>query len=146
MSKSRGNIVAPWEVLDRFGADALRWYFFTTKQPWDGYRFSTEAVGDGVRLFLRQLWNVYGFFVLYAKANAIDAGERLAAPQSDLDLWALSRLSATIAAVREHLDAYDATSAGRAIADWVVPHRAASSDWDRRRATRCSVMSWQVPR
>ncbi len=61
MSKSKGNVVAPWEVIDRFGADALRWYFFTSKQPWDGYLFSLEAIGEGVRLFLRQLWNTYAF-------------------------------------------------------------------------------------
>ena len=53
MSKSKGNIVMPWDVLDRFGADAFRWYFFTSKQPWDGYQFSMERVGEGVRLFLR---------------------------------------------------------------------------------------------
>ena len=56
----------------RYGADAFRWYFFTSKQPWDGYRFSTETVGEGVRLFLRQLWNTYGFYVLYANANDVD--------------------------------------------------------------------------
>ena len=56
MSKSRGNAVEPWEVLDTYGADAFRWYFFTSKQPWDGYRFSTETIGEGVRLFLKQLW------------------------------------------------------------------------------------------
>ena len=69
MSKSKGNVVAPWEVLDRFGADALRWYFFTSKQPWDGYRFSLDAVGEGVRLFLRQLWNTYAFYALYAPVD-----------------------------------------------------------------------------
>jgi isoleucyl-tRNA synthetase len=66
MSKSLGNIVPPWDVLDRFGADAFRWYFFTAKQPWDGYRFDREAVGEGVRLFLRQLWNVHAFHDRYA--------------------------------------------------------------------------------
>ena len=70
MSKSKGNIVPPWEVLDRFGADALRWYFFTSKQPWDGYRFSMEAIGEGVRLFLKQLWSTYHFLVLYENAAA----------------------------------------------------------------------------
>ena len=112
MSKSRGNVVAPWEVLDRFGADAFRWYFFTSKQPWDGYRFSVDAVGEVVRLFLRQLWNVYSFLVLYANAGEAREGE-----PTDLDRWALSRLAATVETVRERLDAYDATIGGRAIAE-----------------------------
>ena len=70
MSKSKGNTVEPWQVLDQYGADAFRWYFFTSKQPWDGYRFSEEAIGEGVRLFLKQLWSTYFFYVLYARANA----------------------------------------------------------------------------
>ncbi len=70
MSKSRGNTVEPWQVLDRYGADAFRWYFFTSKQPWDGYRFSAETIGEGVRLFLKQLWSTYYFYVLYAHASA----------------------------------------------------------------------------
>jgi isoleucyl-tRNA synthetase len=128
MSKSLGNVVAPMEVIDRFGADAFRWYFFTSKQPWDGYRFSVEAVGEGVRLFLRQLWNVYHFFVLYANAGG---GHEGGAP-SDLDHWALSRLAASVETVRERLDAYDATSAGRAIADYVED----LSNWYVRRSRR----------
>ena len=59
MSKSLGNIVVPWDVIDQHGADAFRWYFFTSKQPWDGYLFSTETVGESVRQFLLQLWNTY---------------------------------------------------------------------------------------
>ena len=66
-----GNIIAPWEVLDRHGADALRWYFLTSKQPWDGYQFSTEAVGESLRQFLLQLWNTYGFFVMYANVDGV---------------------------------------------------------------------------
>ncbi len=69
MSKSRGNTVEPGQVLDKYGADAFRWYFFTAKQPWDGYRFSEEAIGEGVRLFLKQLWSTYFFYTLYAHAN-----------------------------------------------------------------------------
>ncbi len=74
MSKSKGNTVEPWQVLDTYGADAFRWYFFTSKQPWDGYRFSAEAIGEGVRLFLKQLWSTYFFYALYAEANASDPG------------------------------------------------------------------------
>jgi isoleucyl-tRNA synthetase len=99
MSKSRGNVVDPWEVIDRFGADAFRWYFFTSKQPWDGYRFSLETIGEAVRQFLLQLWNTYGFYVLYANAS----GPELAgsAELSDLDRWVLSRLAATVEIVRD---------------------------------------------
>ena len=76
MSKSKGNIVVPWDVIDRFGADAFRWYFFTSKQPWDGYRFSMDAIGEGVRLFLRQLWNVYAFYARYAPFGEQSDGGR----------------------------------------------------------------------
>ncbi len=124
MSKSVGNVVTPWEVIDTFGADALRWYFFTSKQPWDGYRFSEEAIGDGVRLFLRQLWNTYAFSTLYP---AGDDGE-----PSDLDRWIRSRLSATTTVVTERLDAYDATTAGRAITEFVDD----LSNWYVRRSRR----------
>jgi isoleucyl-tRNA synthetase len=133
MSKSKGNVVAPWEVLDSYGADALRWYFFTAKQPWDGYRFSLETVGEAVRQFLLQLWNTYGFYVLYANANASDeaAGAGRDEP-NELDAWALSRLSATAQTVRDGLDAYDATTAGRAIAAFVDD----LSNWYVRRSRR----------
>ena len=118
MSKSKGNTVVPWDVIDRYGADAFRWYFFTAKQPWDGYRFSVETIGEGVRQFLLQLWNVYSFHVLYANAPKGSGAEATEAG-ADLDRWARSRLSATTAIVRERMDAYDATTAGRAIAELV---------------------------
>ncbi len=131
MSKSRGNAVEPWDVLDRYGADAFRWYFFTSKQPWDGYRFSTETIGEGVRLFLKQLWSTYYFYALYAHA----AAEQLATAQGeldDLDRWARSRTAGTIAFVTERLDAYDATAAGRAIAELLDD----ISNWYVRRSRR----------
>ena len=130
MSKSLGNIVDPWDVLDEYGADALRWYFFASKQPWEGYEFSAERVGEGVRLFLKQLWSTYGFYVLYANANDIAAPA--APPANDLDRWILSRLSATSATVTERLDDYDATNAGRAIAAFVDE----LSNWYVRRSRR----------
>jgi isoleucyl-tRNA synthetase len=118
MSKSLGNVVDPWDVIERYGADAFRWYFFTAKQPWDGYRFSLETIGEGVRQFLLQLWNTYSFHVLYANAPKGEGGEPGPGGEQ-LDRWIRSRLQGTVAEVRERLDDYDATSAGRAIAEFV---------------------------
>jgi isoleucyl-tRNA synthetase len=131
MSKSRGNVVDPWDVLNAHGADAFRWYYLTAQQPWAGYRFSVDTVGESVRQFLLTLWNTYSFWVLYA--NAEDLGpadfrgsfvgsDTTKEPQdglNDLDRWALSRLQATTSTVRERMDEYDCTAAGRAIADYV---------------------------
>jgi isoleucyl-tRNA synthetase len=135
MSKSKGNTVEPWQVLDTYGADAFRWYFFTSKQPWDGYRFSAETIGEGVRLFLKQLWSTYFFYVLYANASADQLSAEdgpPAQPTDALDRWALSRTAATAQIVAERLDAYDATSAGRAIASLVED----LSNWYVRRSRR----------
>jgi isoleucyl-tRNA synthetase len=136
MSKSRGNAVEPWHVLETHGADAFRWYFLTSKQPWDGYRFSTDAIGDGVRLFLKQLWSTYFFYVLYAHANATALRDAPAADptaeDADLDRWARSRTASTALLVAERLDAYDATTAGRAIAELVDE----LSNWYVRRSRR----------
>lgn len=120
MSKSRGNVVAPWEVIDKHGADAFRWYYFTSKEPWAGYRFSTETVGESVRRFLLTLWNTFGFLVLYANAGG-ENGENARPPaeRDDLDRWALSRLQQLTETVGERLDDYDATAAGRAIDEFV---------------------------
>jgi isoleucyl-tRNA synthetase len=131
MSKSLGNIVVPWEVIDAHGADAFRWYYFTSKQPWDGYRFSVDTVGESVRQFLLQLWNTYGFYVLYANAGDVAPGAgRLGA--TDLDRWILSRLASTRDEVTERLEGYDATFAGRAIATFVDD----LSNWYIRRSRR----------
>jgi isoleucyl-tRNA synthetase len=130
MSKSLGNTVEPWEVMDRYGADALRWYFFTSKLPWDGYRFSLQTIGEAVRQFLLQLWNTYGFYVLYANAGGVqrDSG----GPQTELDRWALSRLQETVEIVRDRMDDFDATAAGRAVQAFVDE----LSNWYVRRSRR----------
>jgi isoleucyl-tRNA synthetase len=136
MSKSRGNVVEPWEVIDAHGADAFRWYYLTAQQPWSGYRFSVDTVGESVRQFLLTLWNTYSFWVLYANAEDLGPADFPQPPPrssfqpdserdddrgggEDLDRWALSRLQATIATVRENMDGFDCTAAGRAIAEYV---------------------------
>jgi isoleucyl-tRNA synthetase len=133
MSKSRGNVIEPWDVIEAHGADAFRWYYLTAQQPWSGYRFSVDTVGESVRQFLLTLWNTYSFWVLYANAEGLgpaDFEPRLSfGPHSgtkdshgageDLDRWALSRLQATIATVRERMDEFDCTTAGQAVAAFV---------------------------
>jgi isoleucyl-tRNA synthetase len=130
MSKSRGNVVVPWDVIAAHGADAFRWYYFTSKQPWDGYRFSLETVGESVRQFLKPLWNTYAFYVLYANVNDVDPEAR--GDRIDLDRWILSRLNGTVERVIERMEDYDTTFAGRAVADLVDD----LSNWYVRRSRR----------
>ena len=131
MSKSLGNIVVPWDVIDRHGADAFRWYFFTSKQPWDGYLFSAETVGESVRQFLLQLWNTYGFYVLYANVNGVEPADARAG-QRPRPLGALAPAPRPSRSSRERLDDYDATRAGHAIAAFVDD----LSNWYVRRSRR----------
>jgi isoleucyl-tRNA synthetase len=127
MSKSRGNVVEPGEVISRHGADAFRWYYFTAQQPWAGYRFSVDTVGESVRQFMLTLWNTYAFWVLYANAEGLGPQDFAQSPVpsppssdlTDLDRWALSRLQTTKGLARDFLDAYDSTRAGQAIAAYV---------------------------
>jgi isoleucyl-tRNA synthetase len=132
MSKSRGNVVEPWDVISAHGADAFRWYYLTAQQPWSGYRFSVETVGESVRQFLLTLWNTYSFWVLYANAEGLGPADfpsrgslgtndvtKEPRDGNDLDRWALSRLQSTIATVRERMDDFDCTAAGKEIAAFV---------------------------
>ena len=146
MSKSRGNVVAPWEVLDRFGADAFRWYFFTSKQPWDGYRFSVDAVGEARAAFLRQLWNVYAFFVLYANAGDGAASGEPTTSTAGL----LSRLAATVETVaraarrlrRDERRARDRRASSRTSRTGTCAARGGASGTATRRASRRCAPRW----
>ncbi len=116
MSKSKGNVVTPAEVLDSTGADALRWYMYTSSPPGNVRRFSKELVEEVVRKFMLTLWNTYSFFVTYAnidRFNPRSAGSP--GLLSDLDRWILSELNKLVDDVTKALDEYDPTGAGRSI-------------------------------
>ena len=121
MSKRLGNVVDPWEVFDKQGADALRWFFLAAGSPWSDRRVHSDAIEEGVRRVLLTIWNVYAFLVTYANADDVDpdAIEIPPAERPLLDRWILSRLAGTTAAARKGLDGYDATSAAREIARFV---------------------------
>ena len=134
MSKSRGNVVDPWEVFDRQGADALRWALYTATGPGNPRRFSEDQVDEAIRKYLLTLWNTYSFFVTYARIDGFDpaADTVPAAERSLMDRWALSELQLTIESVTEKLDDYDVTAAGRAIGEFVDE----LSNWYVRRSRR----------
>jgi len=136
MSKRLGNIIDPWSVLEKQGADALRWFFLTSGSPWADRRVFPEAIDDVVRRFLLTLWNVYSFFTTYAAIDGFDPaeGERGAdvSERPPLDRWILSQLAATVSEARRGLDAFDATGAGRRIERFVDD----LSNWYVRRARR----------
>ena len=121
MSKHLGNVVDPFKMLDKFGADALRWYFYTTTAPWLPKRFSEKAVMEGQRKVLGTLKNTYAFFVMYAQIDGFDPKEHpLENVQLSLmDKWILSRLNSLIARVDSDLTAYRITEPAGAIADFV---------------------------
>ena len=121
MSKHLGNVVDPFQMLDKFGADALRWYFYTTSAPWLPSRFSEEAVREGQRKFLATLQNTYAFFAMYAQ---IDGFDPLAHPLEKaeltlMDKWILSRLNSLIARMDDDLSHYRVTESATALAAFV---------------------------
>ena len=134
MSKRLGNVVDPIEVMERVGADALRWYLLTSGSPWTSRRLSLPILDEVVRHFLLTLWNVYSFFVTYANADGFDAADHDVPPaeRPPLDRWLLSQLARTVEEVRNGLDRYDPTGAGRRIARFVDD----LSNWYVRRARR----------
>ncbi|MDQ3792414.1 MAG: DUF5915 domain-containing protein, partial [Actinomycetota bacterium] len=133
MSKSLGNVIDPGLVLDRYGADALRWFFLAGGSPWEPRRMSLKAIEDVVRLFLLTLWNTYHFYVTYANLDEPDLSSAPSPSERPvLDRWALSQLHATTAVVREAMEAYDATRAAKRIAELVDD----LSNWYVRRSRR----------
>ncbi|MBA3551602.1 MAG: isoleucine--tRNA ligase [Actinobacteria bacterium] len=133
MSTRLGTAVDPWSVIDRYGADALRWFLVAGGSPWSDRRVSMEAIEDVVRRFLLTLWNTYAFFVAYASIDEPDvASAPPPAERQPLDRWALSRLHGTAAVVRSALEAYDATGAARRLAAFVDD----LSNWYVRRSRR----------
>ncbi len=121
MSKSKGNAVDPFDALEEFGADAIRWYFYSNSAPWLPNRFFREAVVEGQRKFMGTLWNTYAFFVLYANIDGFDPTRyRLAdASLTVMDKWLLSRLNTTVKAVDRHLGSYEIPEATRALDSFV---------------------------
>ena len=121
MSKHKGNVVDPWEVLDKQGADAVRWYFYAAASPWLPKRFSGALVGEMERKFMGTLWNTYAFFTLYASIDGYDPANQKAKAEdfSLMDKWVLSKLQSLIQFVDEGLAGYKITETARAIAAFV---------------------------
>ena len=121
MSKSKGNAVDPFDALKTYGADAIRWYFYTASAPWIPKRFSGKLVQEGQRKFMGTLWNTYAFFVLYANIDNFDATKY--ALEYDklpvMDKWLLSKLNSAVAAVDDNLSNYRIPEAARALDDFV---------------------------
>jgi isoleucyl-tRNA synthetase len=120
MSKSLGNAPDPFELLDRYGADPLRWFMLASGSPWVSRRLSPEVLEEITRSFFLTLWNTYGFFTLYAGLAGFDpTAPATAAKPTALDRWALAELADTVREVTERLDAYDPAVSGRRLTTFV---------------------------
>ena len=137
MSKSKGNAVDPFDALAQYGADAIRWYFYTASAPWIPKRFSGKLVQEGQRKFMGTLWNTYAFFVLYANIDNFDATKYTLEYDKlpVMDKWILSKLNSAVAAVDENLSNYRIPEAARALDDFVDE----MSNWYVR---RCRARFW----
>jgi isoleucyl-tRNA synthetase len=132
MSKAKGNVVDPWTVLNKYGADAVRWYLLTSSPAGNVRRFSSEMVNDVLRNFLLTVWNTYSFFIMYANIDNFNPKTMNTTPSSDLDIWILSRIHQVLIDVDSALNNYDPTSAGRKIESFVDD----LSNWYIRRSRR----------
>ncbi len=121
MSKSKGNAVDPFDALEQYGADAIRWYFYVNSAPWLPNRFHGKAVQEGQRKFMGTLWNTYAFFVLYANIDDFDATKYSLEYDklNVMDKWLLSRLNTLVKLVDENLENYRIPESARALQDFV---------------------------
>ncbi len=132
MSKTKGNVVDPWEVLNTHGADAFRWCLYTASPPGQERRFSMDLVGEVIKNFTLTLWNTYSFFVTYARLDGWQPDESIKPQYSELDRWLLSSLNSLVKDVTEALETYDVTGATRPIEIFVDQ----LSTWYLRRSRR----------
>lgn len=132
MSKSRGNVADPWDVLNKHGADAMRWYLYTASPPGQERRYSSELVSEVVRNFTLTLWNTYSFFVTYANLDGWQPDASHEPQYSDLDRWLRSSLHALVRDVTEAMETYDVLGATRPIETFVDQ----LSNWYLRRSRR----------
>lgn len=121
MSKHIGNVVDPWVLLDNQGADAVRWYFYTSSMPWLPNRFSAEAVSESQRKYMGTFWNTYAFYILYADIDGFDPTRHKLVRENltPMDRWILSRLNTLIGHVEAYLDELKMTEAGREMQDFM---------------------------
>ncbi|KAF0111621.1 MAG: isoleucyl-tRNA synthetase [Chloroflexi bacterium] len=132
MSKTRGNVILPWEVLEKNGADAMRWYLYTASPPGQERRFSSDLVGEVLRNFTLTLWNTYSFFVTYANLDGWKPDKNTKIEFSSLDQWLRSSLHALVRDVTQALENYDVIGATRPIEQFVDQ----LSNWYLRRSRR----------
>ena len=121
MSKHIGNVVDPWVLLDNQGADAVRWYFYTSSMPWLPNRFSAEAVSESQRKYMGTFWNTYAFYILYADIDGFDPTRHKLVRENltPMDRWILSRLNTLMGHVEAYLDDLKMTEAGREMQDFM---------------------------
>ncbi len=119
MSKHKGNVVDPWSVLDKQGADAVRWYFYSSSAPWLPSRFYDDAVSESQRKFMGTLWNTYAFYILYAEIDKFDPTGYELKPENIMDRWILSKANSLVKSVTEHLDNYRIFEPARELIDFV---------------------------
>ena len=134
MSKSKGNVVKPIPLFDRYGADTVRWYMFSASEPGDQKRFSPALVEETQRDLFMTLWNTYSFFVLYANLDKPDLTQEVpVAERPEIDRWLVAKTHALVRDVTGRLENYDPTGASRLVRDFVVDEL---SNWYVRRNRR----------